>query len=107
ICEFTKWPLGHVLFRDAHAAEPTLRSSGLWFSAEPEAFQSFRQRSAGAAFTPGVGLPGRVMAKACAIWAPDVTEDPNFPRVEAARSSGVKAGYGLPILIGDEVAAVL
>jgi signal transduction histidine kinase len=107
ICEFTGWPLGHVLFRDPDAAEPTLRSSGVWFGAEPATFEAFRRYSSAAAFAGGRGLPGRVMAQAAAQWVADVTTDANFPRGNAARLSGVKAGYALPILIGDEVAAVL
>src|ERR1700761_6339552 len=107
ICEFTGWPLGHVLFRDPTCSEPTLRSSGVWFGAEPAAFDAFRQLSAAAAFGMGEGLPGRVMARAAAQWLPDVTIDSNFPRRDAARLSGVKGGYAFPVLIGDEVAAVL
>ena len=107
ICEFTGWPLGHVLFRDPGCSEPTLRSSGVWFGAEPATFEAFRQLSAAAAFRMGEGLPGRVMARATAQWLPDVTVDSNFPRRDAARLSGVKGGYAFPILIGDEVAAVL
>jgi signal transduction histidine kinase len=107
VCEFTGWPLGHVLFRDWSQAEPTLRSSGLWFSAGPHDFAAFRRLSDDSAFTAGVGLPGRVMSRAAAEWLPDVTAHANFPRKDAARQSGLKAGYAFPILIGDEVAAVL
>jgi PAS domain S-box-containing protein len=48
-----------------------------------------------------------VWARRQPVWIPDVTEDLNFPRADFARSCGLKAGLGVPILSGDEVIAVL
>ena len=32
-----------------------------------------------------------------AVWVPDITTDPNFPRVEAAARAGLHAGVGVPV----------
>ena len=40
-------------------------------------------------------------------WIIDVEADGNFPRVEAAKESGLKAGFGFPVMVRKDVAAVL
>jgi GAF domain-containing protein len=37
----------------------------------------------------------------------DVTRDSNFPRLRAASDLGVRAGFGFPVLAGENVVAVL
>jgi diguanylate cyclase (GGDEF)-like protein len=54
-----------------------------------------------------VGLPGRVLATGAVAWIADVSNDPNFPRAAAAADSGLKAAFAFPVLISEEVVAVL
>jgi GAF domain len=67
--------------------------------------QEFRVASEAYHFKPGVGLPGRVWESKQAAWVEDVTDDPNFPRSTAARTTGLKTGVGIPILSEDRVIA--
>jgi GAF domain-containing protein len=48
-------------------------------------------------FAPGVGLPGRVWGSGQSAWIPDVQEDPNFPRLPAARKVGLHGAFCFPI----------
>jgi hypothetical protein len=51
---------------------------------------AFDAMSSELTLTPGEGLPGRVLASGEAAWILDVAADPNFPRAEAARRSGLR-----------------
>ena len=37
----------------------------------------------------------------------DVTKDANFPRSKAAQDTGLRAGFAFPVLVGEEVVAVI
>ena len=106
ICAHTGWPTGHVWMFPDDDPGGLLISSGVWHPLEAED-TPFRLQTRDMSFCSGVGLPGRVLSEARAIWAEDVTLEDNFPRADSARASGLRAGFAFPALIGDEVAAVL
>ncbi len=105
LCEFTGWPVGHA-FQPADTGTE-LVSTGLWHLAHPERHGEFRAVSAASRFALGMGLPGRVWSKGRAVWIVDVTRDPHFHRVEAARHCGLRGGLAFPVKVGSEVCAVL
>jgi signal transduction histidine kinase/DNA-binding response OmpR family regulator len=84
-----------------------LVSSRVWHLEDSERFETFRGVSEVTRFTPGVGLPGRVLSSGKPAWITDVTEDRNFPRAQMATELGVKGAFGLPVLVGKDVVAVL
>ncbi|MCZ6463807.1 MAG: response regulator [Proteobacteria bacterium] len=106
ICAHTGWPVGHV-YRLAADGTGELAPTRIWHLDEPERFQTFRAVTERTRFAPGVGLPGRVLESGRPAWIADVTEDPNFPRARAVRDIGVRAAFGFPVRVGNEVAAVL
>ena len=104
ICEHTNWPVGHAYICDEAGV---LRSASTWHLADPEVFAEFRRVSDETTFEVGQGLPGRVLESGEPAWIQDVLEDKNFPRGELAIDIGVHAAFGLPVPVGDGVAAVL
>ncbi|WZI66475.1 MAG: PAS domain S-box protein [Gloeotrichia echinulata IR180] len=60
-------------------------------------------------FPLGIGLPGRVWQSRQPEWIPDVSAiaEPVFLRSQSAAQVGLKAGFGVPILAGQEVLAIL
>src|SRR6185369_3397325 len=52
-------------------------------------------------------LPGRVWSTAEPCWIADVLLDPNFPRLAAARSAGLHAAFGFPIMRAGDVIGVV
>jgi PAS domain S-box-containing protein len=104
VCEKTGWALGQAWVPKKDGA--TLDCCPAWF-ATTASLEEFRASSRDSTFSSGIGLPGRVWALRQPIWVRDVRLDRNFPRAEAARRGGLKAGLGVPILSGDEVIAVL
>src|ERR687888_661957 len=104
VCAHTRWPVGHVHLKDSTGA---LVSTSLWHFDNPERYETFRKVSEAMAFAPGTGLPGRVLRERKPAWIVDVTKDPNFPRSKAAQDTGLRAGFAFPVLVGEEVAAVM
>jgi signal transduction histidine kinase/CheY-like chemotaxis protein len=104
VCAHTRWPVGHAYIKDSAGV---LVSTSLWHLNNPDRYEPFRKVSEAMTFASGTGLPGRVLEKGKPAWIVDVTQDPNFPRSGAARDAGLKAGFAFPILVGEEVAAVM
>jgi signal transduction histidine kinase/DNA-binding response OmpR family regulator len=104
VCAHSRWPVGHVHIKDAAGV---LVSTSLWHLDDPERYETFRKASEATTFAPGAGLPGRVLEERKPAWIVDVTKDSNFPRSKAAQDTGLRAGFAFPVLIGEEVAAVM
>ncbi len=106
VCAYTSWPVGDA-FVLAEGGSGELVPAGVWHLDQPERFRRFQDLTNTFRFSPGLGLPGRVLASGRAAWIMDVTEDANFPRGRAAVDIGVKGAFGFPVLVGSEVVAVL
>ena len=106
VCAHTGWPVGHAYVLAANSRD-RLVPTALWHLDEPERFATFRQVTEATEFTPGIGLPGRVLAHRRSAWVSDVTRDTNFPRARLADELGVRAGFALPVVVKGDVVAVL
>jgi signal transduction histidine kinase/DNA-binding response OmpR family regulator/PAS domain-containing protein len=106
ICTHTGWPVGHAHV-PAEDGTGDLLPTAIWHLDDPKRFERFRTATEGLRFAAGVGLPGRVLARGEPAWIIDATEDPDFPRAEAAAAAGIRAGFAFPVLAGREVVAVL
>jgi PAS domain S-box-containing protein len=104
VCESAGWDYGEVWFLsdDNQRLEP-----GAPYFCKDAGLESFRSKSAGFRFAPGIGLPGRVWTAGKAAWIPDVTLNGKFLRAAIAGESELKAAVGIPILDGDTVVAVM
>jgi diguanylate cyclase (GGDEF)-like protein len=80
--------------------------SDRWHVSDPS-FQPFVEAGDGTRFVRGQGLVGRAWQLRRPLWNRDVTTDPTFTRSDAAARAGLHAGVVVPVLAGDEVAAVL
>ncbi|WP_076862232.1 response regulator [Bradyrhizobium mercantei] len=104
VCAHTRWPVGHVHLKDSAGV---LVSTNLWHLDTPERYKAFQSATEAVTFAPSAGLPGRVLQQRKPAWIVDVTKDANFPRSKAAQDTGLRAGFAFPVLVGEEVAAVM
>lgn len=104
VCESTGWICGEAWIPGHDGTR--LECSPSWYS-KAEGLGKFRKASEGCAFSPGIGLPGRVWLSKKPLWIQDVTVDANFPRASLAREYGLKAAMGIPVLSNDAVVAVM
>src|SRR4051812_24132235 len=88
------WQLGVLWMIDRDA--DVLRHAADWIAKRVDV-GDFPAVSRARTFEHGVGLPGRVWARGEPAWIADFKRDPNFPRVEAALRSGLRAGVCLPV----------
>jgi ammonium transporter len=105
ICKFGGWQVGHCYLVDESSGK--LVSSKIWHLDDAKRFAAFRQATEETEFESGVGLPGRVLASSEPEWLRNVTEKTSIPRAKLAEKTGVKGGAAFPVLVGDEVVAVL
>jgi len=96
VCEFTGTPLGHVFLRWPGA--DLMVSSGIWHTDDAERFAPFIEQTQRHPLAEGEGLPGRILATGAPVGIADVIADGNFPRAEAARTCGIVAAFGAPIV---------
>lgn len=104
ICQSLGWSFGALWKTDPHTN--SLRCAALWHAPDANV-DTFVTQSREIRFTPGVGLPGRVMASGESAWIPDVTADSNFPRALVAAAVGLHAAMAFPVLLGENRLGVL
>jgi signal transduction histidine kinase len=104
VCTYGEWPLGHALVLGESGS---LSSTGIWCDMSERRFERFRQRTHGMTFAAGAGLPGTVLAEGKPVWIDDIALAPGFARRRGSEDMGVHAALGVPVLVGDEVHAVM
>src|SRR2546421_5356620 len=105
ICEQTGWPVGHAYLPSV--GDDRWRPSRIWHCDEPARYATFRRVTAITPLHPGEGLPGQIVASGQPLWVSDLETEANFPRAKLAAELGVRSGFGLPVILGSEVVAVL
>jgi PAS domain S-box-containing protein len=65
------------------------------------------ENSRGLSFAPGAGLPGRVWQQHQAVWVTDLQDEPDLPRLEAARRAGIRSAAAFPLLNAGDFLGVL
>ena len=104
VCKSLGWQVG-VLWAVDHQ-EQVLRCVDVWHGPMVDA-DDFEFACLGLLFPKNVGLPGRIWQTGQPVWISNLKKDFNFPRAPLAESSGLRAGFGFPILLGDEVLGVI
>lgn len=100
-----RWDVGEAWIPDAEGT--VLQSAPGWYASNAR-MDSFRSQSEQLTFAMNIGLPGRVWASKQPEWVEDISQGyPHFLQSQIALELGFKAGFGVPILVGDEVLAVL
>ena len=100
-----RWDVGEAWIPDAEGT--VLQSAPGWYASNAR-MDSFRSQGEKLTFARNIGLPGRVWASKQPEWVEDISQGyPDFLQSEIALEIGFKAGFGVPILVGDEVLAVL
>lgn len=104
VCESLGWQVG-VLWSVYHQ-EKVLRCVDIWHTPVID-LTEFELACVTTPFDKGSGLPGRIWESGKPVWIPNLRKDRNFLRGPIAERSGLRAGFGFPILLGGEVIGVI
>jgi PAS domain S-box-containing protein len=112
-----QYTLQHVTtyhsLRFAHAFRPTtdnrneLAVASLYYDNHEGRFDRFRKTMESIRLQRGEGMAGRVFASGLPEWTTDLRSDLAAQRAALAVELGLKTAIALPVLVRDEVAAVL
>lgn len=105
ICKFMSWPVGHLyLYNKKNNA---LLPTKIWHLENAKKFTNFKKITQNTVFRPGIGLIGQVLSQKCPIWIQNVQQDDSFIRTKHNLKIEVKGGFATPIIVNNEVFAVL
>ncbi len=105
VCDATGWVSGEVWLPGPDNRRLVYGTA--WYS-KGMGFDALIEASKNINFPPAEGLPGRVWESKRPEWIKDVTIDGSvFLRAPAAAEAGIKAAFGVPIVSGEKVLAVL
>ncbi|MBI1910374.1 MAG: PAS domain S-box protein [Deltaproteobacteria bacterium] len=105
ICHTAGWSLGEVWIpnQDGTALEYAAVSCEVCGKEMNELVEASKRIS----FSISEGLPGRVWAKKENLWIKDISRENDCVRAALIRKAGLKAAFGIPIISGDRVLAIL
>ena len=114
VCETKGWNYGEAWIPCAD--DTVLTCSPAWYSradsrdgVNSPVLEKFRRLSQEFTFPLGIGLPGRVWSSQQPEWQQDISREPkiNFQRADIARECGLRTGLGIPLIVKDQVLAVI
>ncbi|MGI0482213.1 EAL domain-containing protein [Geminocystis sp. CENA526] len=119
VCQETNWDFGEAWLPDGDGE--FFYYSTAWFAPDKNEYfcgdctrskdtislADFIRESNNFIFQSTIGLPGSIWKEKQAIWVEDITKEDWFLRQELAEKCGLKTGFGVPVLAGEEVVAIL
>ena len=105
-CKFINWDLAEAWIPSVD--EKFLTCSRSFYTNEPSLLD-YHSQSLLITFALNIGLPGRIWSSKQSEWLQDISVEPEqvFLRNQIAAKAGLKAGFGVPILVDERVVAIL
>lgn len=104
VCCTFHWDIGE-LWR-VNRENNVLRNVRTWCGANP-ASSEWGEIAEQISFAPGIGLPGAVWLSAKPAYVADLAIEENCSRGKLAVRLGLTSGFAFPIILGDQVLAVM
>jgi len=105
ICVHTNWPVGHAYLPTG--ADHAFADAGIWSIHVPRFRKALQDVSGRFQYEPDHDLLARVIANRAPEWSSDLSGDLNLERKEQIRDLGIRAAFVVPVLVGQQVAALL
>jgi len=106
ICQYMQWPVGHAYFLDL-SNPGTFVDSHIWSHTESVDLKTLKQISTKSTFQAGEGILGKVISTRAPQWFENTGDESIFTRATELTDSSLNFGLSFPVLLGDQVVAVL
>ncbi len=106
ICEFMSWPVGHVYLKSEKGLDDYYPAN-IWHISDPDKFSAFRELTLATDFKLGEGMVGNIALTGKPEWIFNAHQHTGFKRRFPGLDLQIRAAFGLPILIKDNVVGVL
>ncbi|MCP4298607.1 MAG: PAS domain S-box protein, partial [Proteobacteria bacterium] len=100
ICTTLEWDYGEIW--ELNQQDNLLSCAETWHIPSVD-LHEFEEASREITFSPGDGLPGRILSNAEPVLITDVVRDSNFLRAKVAGRAGLHGAFGFPVFNGREV----
>ncbi|MCA2968767.1 MAG: EAL domain-containing protein [Acidobacteriaceae bacterium] len=107
ICNHTGWEVGHVYLNHQLPAPSPLRSARIWNDNLAPAFAELRDFIEQRRLVANDGWPGRVLAARQPLWIRDLAAERDADCWELRAAGQLRATFAFPVIIGEEVVALL
>ena len=106
VCEATGWVIGEAWVPRGAGDARRLERAGVWTGRDRK-LATFATQGQGFRFLPGEGLPGVAWRDRRPVWARQLAEESDFTRGPLVAAAGIRAAVAIPVVVGDDVVAVL
>ncbi|MEK6256881.1 MAG: ammonium transporter, partial [Chloroflexota bacterium] len=106
ICKASDWDVGHVFMVDESDPEK-LNPTSSWYLSDPKTQFGLEVAFEKAHFRLGEGLPGKVLLAKEPAWFDFEDQKSDYLMKAAVSNLGLKSGFAAPVLVGEDVVAVL
>ncbi len=107
ICAVTGWAFANVLLRKGNGGDARLEACGLWHARNPDQMFAFADLSSRLIAWPCATAPGRLLIHPAAVWTRDIHASGDQGRNGLARQCNLRASICVPVLLGQELFAVM
>ncbi len=107
VCNLTSWSIGHAYLPRTAETNPELIPTGIWNSDGRHSLTELQNVTQAHWVRNGVDIPSLILKTKLPQWISDVDTGIQGHRLEALKQLGIRSACGFPVVIRDELVAVL
>ncbi|MBC7966994.1 MAG: PAS domain-containing protein [Fuerstia sp.] len=107
VCHLTSWSIGHAYLPRNADTDPELIPTGIWNSDDKHSLTELQSVTQAHWVRNGVDIPSLILKTKIPQWISDIETGIQGHRREALKRLGIRSACGFPVVIRDELVAVL
>ena len=107
VCNLTSWAIGHAYLPKNADDSSELIPTGIWNASDEESLSELQSVTESRWVRDGVDIPSLILSSKLPQWISDIDAGIKGHRLDALQRLGVRSACGFPVVIHDELVAVL